>query len=90
MSKLIKTESEISILKLELKRLDVDLEIAHEKYAYELISEKRFNYTVDYVIKAQAEITRRINAKEHQVENPHMYVWSDNEAYNEEGNRVAF
>jgi len=90
MSKLIKTESEIAILKLELKKLDVDLEIAHEKYAYELISENRFNYTVDYIIKAQIKIKRRINAKKHQIENPHMYVWSDNEAYNKEGNRVAF
>ncbi len=90
MSKLIKTESEIAILKLELKRLDVDLEIAHEKYVYELINKKRFNYTVDYILKLQIEIKRKINFKEHQIENPHMYVWSDNEAYNEEGNRVAF
>lgn len=90
MNKLIKTESQIVILELSLKKVKLDLEIVTEQYAHELINQERFEKHIDCLIKEQSNITRQINTKKHQVENPHMYKWSDNEAYDKEGNRVAF
>ena len=90
MSKLIKTESEIVILKLSLKKVKIDLEIVTEQYAHELIDQERFEKHIDCLIKEQSYIQRQINSKNHQIENPHMYKWADNEAYDKEGNRIAF
>ena len=90
MDKLTKTKSEIIILELSLKKIKLDLEIVTEQYAHDLINQERFDKHIYFLIKEQSHVQRKINSKNHQIENPHMYKWADNEAYDKDGNRIAF
>lgn len=73
MSKLNKIESEIVILELELKKLDLDLKIITEKYVRDLIEKKRANSWADDVMRRKTNIQKKINYKKHELENPAMY-----------------
>ena len=81
MNNLLKAEAQISVMKLELKKLDIDLQIVEQKYSNDLIDRKRFNNWVYDVIKRKSNIQKDIAYKTHQLENPHMYYWENGEAW---------
>lgn len=72
-NKLDRTQAELVILKLEFKKLSIDLEIVTEQYAHDLINKERFDNHIDSILQEQTYVRRKINAKTHQIENPHMY-----------------
>jgi len=76
-NKLDKTKAELVILKLEFKKLSIDLEIVTEQYAHNLINEERFGKHTDCIIREQTYLRRKINSKIHQIKNPDMYFCNE-------------
>ena len=52
-NKLDRTQAELVILKLEFKKLSIDLEIVTEQYAHDLINKERFDNHIDSIIQEQ-------------------------------------
>ncbi len=76
-NKLDKTEAELVILKLEYKKLSIDIAIVSEQYARNLINEERYGKHIDCILKEQTYLRRRMNSKIHQIKNPDMYFCNE-------------
>lgn len=81
-NKLDKAKAELVILKLEYKKLSIDIEIVTEQYARGLINEERFGKHTDCIISEQTYIRRKINSKIHYIQNPEMYFCDEGERSN--------